>query len=102
MSPRVFKYTFEIVGEQTIEMHAPCNPGSQYPDVLHVGVDPMGNPCLWAEVDGDSFSTSKAVTLTIVGTGHPLSEHRGNFLGTFIHRAYVWHVYSRQLSRRSA
>lgn len=81
----VYKYPFEIATQQIIELprHALIN---------HVGLDPNGQPCIWAEVDTDAPKTP--YYLYVVGTGHKLPEFASIQLGTFIQGPFVWHVYS--------
>lgn len=59
--------------------------------VLHVGLDPNRNICLWAAVD--SKAPVSDVEIVIVGTGHPL-PHVGSYIGTIVIAAYVWHVFT--------
>ncbi len=82
----IYKYPLDITDTQTID----CPKGSV---PLHVGLDPSGNPCLWAQVD-----TSKSLgelTVYIVGTGHPLPSARTPYkhLGSLTHGLFVWHVF---------
>jgi hypothetical protein len=80
----VWKFPFAIGGEQPINLPA----GSE---VLHVGLDPDGAPCLWARVD--SHAPKVTHTLYVTGTGHPIPEGDNRHLGTFINGPFVWHVW---------
>lgn len=50
-------------------------------EVLHVA-EQHGQVCLWALVDPAAMPMDRR--FVIVGTGHPLPEHRGRFIGTVL------------------
>lgn len=76
------------------------------PVVRHIGVDPAGPgtlPCAWIEhtrnpVTGMRGTERMAIIyLTIVGTGHPIPDDTGDFVGTAVTPSgFVWHVYARK------
>ena len=80
----IYKYPFELKDESCVEMPD----GSR---VLHVGVDLQGVMCLWAEVDTEVPKRNYSVCVR--GTGHLLKGNEGVFVGTFVERVFVWHVY---------
>lgn len=91
METTIFKYPIGIEDIQTVRVRA-------NPKVIHVGMDPGGQLCIWAEVDRDSPETSHVVH--VYGTGHPLRDNRGNHLGSVLDDQFVWHVYSESLQRK--
>ena len=82
---KIYKYPIEITHVQTIEMPA-------WPQILHVGLDPKGIPCVWAKVD--IGKDVEEFEIHIYGTGHPVSEESCNYLGSFNLRSFIWHVFS--------
>lgn len=82
----VWKFPIEIVDLQSVEM--PANA-----EILHVGVDPLGQACLWALVDTHDDKAHREIFLT--GTGHHLPD--GGIIvkhvGTFNWGAFVWHAW---------
>jgi hypothetical protein len=58
--------------------------------IVHVGLDPSGAPCLWAEVD--PYSDRERRTFVIIGTGHGVPE-KATHIGSVVDEMYVWHVY---------
>ena len=66
------------------------------PRVVHVGVDPTGNPhmpCAWVEIDPDDPAMG-TMALRFIGTGHdvPIGWEP---VGSTVAGPYVWHVYSK-------
>lgn len=62
--------------------------------VVHVGVDPTGDPaapCVWAEVD-----TERACAVDVIahGTGHPVPHSLGHVGSVVTPVGFVWHVFS--------
>jgi hypothetical protein len=82
---RIFKYPIQIVEYQEIYMQEGL--------IRHVGLDPYGTPCIWAEVQDTSDMIWRIVNIR--GTGHAITGEEGNFIGTFVHDQCVWHVFSR-------
>ena len=85
MTTTIFKYPFVISDKVLILM--PKNA-----EVLDVQMQ-NGTPCIWAMVDPDE--PLKERYFIIVGTGHPLPDKRGAYIGTFqMHGGeLVWHLY---------
>jgi hypothetical protein len=79
----VWKYELKLLDEQivTLPYKSRC---------VHVGADPKGRLCLWAEVETDNPLVEYGVR--VEGTGHPLSE---GFIhvGSAVIGNFVWHVY---------
>ena len=65
--------------------------------VLHVGYDPGGRPCVWAEVV-PSCTSAYDTFVRIVGTGEPVPEG-ADHIGTYIEGPFVWHVYMERIER---
>ncbi len=80
----VWKFPFAITRDQPIDLPARA-------EVLHVGLDPEGTPCLWARVDSDAPKVEHS--LHISGTGHPVPDGDNKHLGSFNHGPFVWHVW---------
>lgn len=81
----VWKYPLAIADEQTIDLPAEATP-------LHVGLDPVGQPCLWAMVDPDASKV--AWTVRVVGTGNPTTVSARSYVGSFVQRPFIWHVFA--------
>ena len=58
-------------------------------DVVHVGLDPTGEACVWIEGDANSPMLR---WFYIFGTGH-LIESPASHVGSFVDAPFVWHVY---------
>lgn len=92
----IWKFPFEIIDRQEVKMPTAI-------DVLHVGLDPQGAPCIWAKVD--STKNLRPWVLWVVGTGHPLPEDGkpgtgegfdfASHIGSFVQGPFVWHVFLR-------
>ena len=82
----IYKYAIGITDEQAVTMPRGAK-------ILSAGLDPQGNPCVWAEVDTDEKDIS--VTIEIFGTGNPIQPHPRKFIGTFVDDVFVWHVYEK-------
>lgn len=59
--------------------------------ICHVGLDPNGTPCLWAEVNTDS--EMKEMTYHVIGTGFECPDDGSEYRATFIYGSFVGHVY---------
>lgn len=85
----IWKYPITVQQEpQIIEIPLVGN------GVIHAGVDPNGQPCIWAEVD--SSLSSIPVAIRLVGTGWDIGESLDEFrhVGSFVAGGcFVWHVY---------
>ena len=82
---RIYKYTLAVEGVQPLYVPAGFRP-------LCVQVQ-YGVPCLWAEVD----DTDERIQVDVFtyGTGHPLAEDRGAYVGSYQLEggAFCGHVY---------
>lgn len=85
MARTIWKFPLEVTDYQ--EIKAPAG------RLLHVAVQ-AGVLCAWAEVTPGV--PDDTIGIHIHGTGHPLSDDRGEYLGTFMLRggALVFHAYS--------
>lgn len=80
----IWKFPFDIQDKVPLSM-------PQGAVLRHVGLDPAGLPCVWAEVDPAANHMTRY--LSIVGTGHLLPVRPGEFLGTLMIGHLVFHVY---------
>lgn len=79
----IYKYPIEIVDKQIIKFDRS--------KVVHVGLDPQGTPCIWAEYC--SIYPPSDHFVYIIGTGNPMPEITLRHIGSFIQGPFVWHVY---------
>ena len=78
-----YKYPLQITDQQTVTMPA----GAQ---ILHVGLGPHGDVCLWALVDSGKPTELRHIVVT--GTGHPVPDGV-TYLGSVTSGIFVWHVW---------
>lgn len=85
----IWKYPFSIVPTTYVTVQYGAK-------IIHVGLDPEGQPCIWCEVNTLEAKREESIELFIVGTGHGLPSkalvHRGSFDDE---HSCMWHVYSR-------
>lgn len=81
----IFKYPIRPTSEQQVEMPN----GSQ---IIHVGKDPDGQPCVWATVD-TAEKRMINVDIIMVGTGAEMPEGKLTHKGTLIVGPLVLHVF---------
>lgn len=84
----IFKYVLRE-GFDTQPIQIPANH-----EVRHVGLDPQGNMCLWAEINTDEPAVAHSVHVR--GTGHPVPDYKAlkhGFVGSVVRGPYVWHVW---------
>lgn len=86
---QIWKYDLVIDDRQTVEMPVGAK-------LLSVAVQPRpgtsGTPCLWAMVDPKQSMQQR--TIAIYGTGNPIPENPGEFIGTVLMPPFVWHVFA--------
>lgn len=82
---KVLKYPFLVAASQTLSIPHGFK-------ICHVGGDPSGILCMWAEVDPDK--APQPVQLFVVGTGHPIPAEATRHLRSFLTGSLVWHVYT--------
>lgn len=80
----VWKYPIEITDEQEIEMPSGAI-------ILHAGLDPTGQPCVWAQLDPNRPLERRKIY--VAGTGGPMSWYHDH-ISTFVDGSFVWHVFS--------
>lgn len=85
MTKRIFKYTLTIEDLQTVEMPE----GAEILSVQNQG----GDVCIWALCAPNA--PKEARTFHIFGTGNPVCDNPGRFVGTvqILDGALVWHVF---------
>jgi hypothetical protein len=89
MNRTIWKFPLMVLDDQDIEMPK----GSR---ALSAGLDPQGTLCIWAEVDPESPTIPRKVSIRV--TGHPLQARAlcacaQRFLGSVLMGRLVWHVY---------
>ncbi len=80
----IWKFPIAITDRQSIQMPAEFS-------ILHVGLDPTGQPCIWAAVN--AAAQKRAFEIVTVCTGNPL-PHVGGYVGSFNQGPFVWHVFT--------
>ena len=80
----VYKYPLELEDKQIVQI--PSNS-----KIVHVGLDPNGILCLWAEIDRNENNIDWKIH--IVGTGHERITNNMVHLGSLLTPPFVWHVY---------
>lgn len=80
----VHKYPFD---NPTMEIELPR--GSK---VVHVGYQ-HGKTTLWVEVNLTDHVEKEKRRFQIHGTGHPIMDPLGKYVGTTFEGPFVWHVY---------
>ncbi len=81
----IWKFLIEITDYQELDV-------PQYAIPRHVGLDPLGAPCIWFAVDTDYSFKRRAVR--IVGTGNPAEAAWGYaYIASFLMGDFVWHVF---------
>lgn len=73
-----------VYGSFTIEMPFGAK-------ILHAGIDPQHQACVWAEVIPNN--TPEPKPFHVVGTGKDISYWSDEYIGSFVQGRYVWHLY---------
>lgn len=87
----ILKYPLEIDDQQVIGIHGRND--SAPPQILKVGLDLNGKPCVWAI--GDPECEPQPYTFFIIMTGKPahmLKPHYA-YMGTLEYMEHLWHVF---------
>lgn len=86
MAKAIWKFGIEVVGQQSVDMPAGAR-------ILFCAVQHGDRVFLWAEVDPQAGKQPRRIS--IFGTGHPMPDEPGSYIGTFMVkvRAFVFHVY---------
>lgn len=82
----IWKFPIEI--EHRTSINAPR--GAK---IIHVGLDPAGTPCAWAECE--PLNAKEEIKLCVVGTGQTKPDEATAHIGSFIHGPFIWHIYFR-------
>jgi hypothetical protein len=88
----IYKYPLKIADKQNLT-------NDPIESILNVGLDPSGNPCIWALVDTDlidMFSQQKigsTNTIYVIGSGYEVPKDAEFYIGSFVDGAFVWHVW---------
>jgi hypothetical protein len=85
MSKTIYKYPLRVTDDQHIQLPSKAV-------ILSVGLDPVGDLCLWALVDqvAKHFDVRRVV---ICGTGKPCNENRDDYVASVVQGPFVWHVF---------
>lgn len=87
----IYKYPINnnVPGKTVLELPR----GAQ---IRHIGRDPEGEVCVWAEVENNATEVEKHVVI-IVGTGWNLrmriDVEAHTYFNTFLDGPFVWHTY---------
>lgn len=89
MSKIIYKYPLPLLNNiMEIEVH-------RYAKALHVGIDPIGDSCIWFELDSEQPKEKR--TLLAIGTGinfeAEFKQETMKYIGTFIRGLLVQHIY---------
>lgn len=87
---RVWKYQIEpnSYRDNTFRMELSMPRGAR---VCSVGLDALGVPCVWAEVEESNPEEKKV--LHSVGTGHGMVPDNCRYIGMIVLPPYVFHIY---------
>lgn len=80
----IWKFPLEITDVQQISVPDNATP-------LHIGLDPVGNTCIWFQVDDQDPCVMCDVF--VVGTGNPLPAGASHHIGSLVSGRFMWHVY---------
>lgn len=80
----VWKFPIQILDVQDVMM-------PPHAEIIHAGLDPQGQPCVWARVKPTDVKVERGVYLT--GTGTPIPDGDNRHVGSFTHGPFVWHVW---------
>ena len=79
---RIYKYPIDL---PVTPLHIPVDAV-----VLHVGLDPSGESCVWVNQDINSPNVYR--DFYILGTGQSIPDGL-KYVGTYKEGAFVWHVW---------
>ena len=63
-------------------------------DLLHVGLDPTGNICLW--ILREKHPAWVNWVLEVVATGELTNWEQEHHIGTVVQGSFVWHIFMRE------
>lgn len=82
----IWKFPISIIDRPRVRM-----PGGA--EIIHVGLDPEGVPCLWALVDSDEKPIIYDFWLCGTGNRIPDNLYANRHVGSFVEGPFVWHVF---------
>lgn len=88
---RIWKFQIgpNSLRDNTYKMEIPMPEGAI---IRHIGLDPQGNACIWAEVDPSKEKKVRRFYST--GTGHGVVPENAGFIGTVVlPQGFVFHIY---------
>jgi hypothetical protein len=80
----IWKFPIKITDYQVLTVPINWEP-------IHVGLDPQGTPCIWAEVDSEK--KTEPCNIYVYGTGHQADIDTQVHIGSLVQGPFVWHVY---------
>lgn len=80
---RIYKYPVQVTDEFEVLMPVGAMP-------LSVQMQ-RGQPCVWALVHEGAQDIYH--TFCVVGTGNPVPENAGSYIGTWQDGPFVWHLF---------
>lgn len=84
-------HKFPISLEEETVHHVPHQARGRPAEVLHVGLDPRGQLCVWMLLDPDA-AWSSFHRFTVIGTGMPVPE-AATYRGTVRDDPFMWHIF---------
>ena len=82
----IHKYEINIADELSVTLPKDA-------EILHLGLDPNGDVCIWAKVNTDNPMVE--LPLLVFGTGHNIPDNAKRHLGSVLQRFFVWHIFYR-------
>jgi hypothetical protein len=83
----IYKFPLVIEEKQTIKF---LKEAGTTPEIVRVGHDPKGVPCIWIELTPGNYFD--AFEINLVGTGERIPGS-SDYVGSFVDGYFVWHVY---------
>jgi len=85
MTKRIYKYPFGILDRCMVDL-------PENHEIIHIGLDPNHQPCIWAKVDPVEIDVSTEIC--VIGTGHDVDDGMEH-IGSFVDGQFVWHVFKK-------
>ena len=81
----IHKYPLDLVTTQAVRMPAGAI-------ILHTGLDPQGQLCVWAQVD--TAKPTEPTPVWVIGTGQTIPKEALIHIASAVVGRSVWHVYA--------
>ena len=85
MTKTIWKYPVTIGGDTKLLMQE----GAEF---IHAGLDPTGEPCVWALLDPNKQADVPR-NLLVIGTGRAFDQPNAKFIGSINQGPFMWHVF---------